>query len=66
MSNNTAKNFRYPTLDMSPDVPRDMGFLAQDIDTYLTNNPGPQGTQGTQGRQGVQGVQGVQGTTGIQ
>jgi hypothetical protein len=66
MSNSTAKNFRYPTLDMSPDVPRDMGLLAQDIDTYLTNNPGPQGTQGTQGRQGVQGVQGVQGTTGIQ
>jgi len=69
MSNSTAKNFRYPTLDMSPDVPRDMGLLAQDIDDYLTTHPGPQGTQGTQGtqgRQGVQGVQGVQGTTGIQ
>jgi hypothetical protein len=66
MSNSTAKNFRYPTLDMSPDVPRDMGLLAQDIDDYLTTHPGPQGVQGTQGRQGVQGVQGVQGTTGIQ
>jgi hypothetical protein len=70
--NTTAKTFRYPTLDMSPDVPRDLGYLATDIDNYLTNNPGPtgatgpQGPKGDTGAQGVQGVQGPAGPTGPQ
>ena len=62
--NTTPKTFRYPTLDMSPDVPRDLGYLATDIDNYLTNNPGPQGPQGPQGLQGLQGIQGIQGPKG--
>ena len=41
MSNTTAKNFRYPTLDMTPNIPRDMGYLAQDIDDYLSANIRP-------------------------
>jgi hypothetical protein len=61
---------------MSPDVPRDLGYLATDIDNYLTNNPGPTGAtgpagptgatgaQGPQGIQGLTGPQGPQGTTG--
>ena len=66
--NVTPKQFRYPTLDMSPDIPRDLGYLAEDIDAYLTNNPGPQGPQGEQGPQGPQGEQGpqgIQGTAGV-
>jgi hypothetical protein len=70
--NVTPKTFRYPTLDMSPDVPRDLGYLATDIDNYLTNNPGPTGATGPQGPtgatgpQGPQGIQGIQGATGPQ
>ena len=63
--NTTPKVFRYPTLDMSPDVPRDIGYLALDIDNYLTNNPGPQGTQGIQGIPGIQGPQGIPGIQGL-
>jgi hypothetical protein len=62
--NTTPKVFRYPTLDMSPDVPRDLGYLATDIDNYLTNNPGPTGPQGPAGPTGAQGTQGVQGPKG--
>ena len=62
--NTTPKTFRYPTLDMSPDVPRDLGYLATDIDNYLTNNPGPQGPQGPIGLTGAQGIQGIQGPKG--
>jgi hypothetical protein len=62
--NVTPKTFRYPTLDMSPDVPRDLGYLATDIDNYLTNNPGPTGPQGPAGPTGAQGAQGVQGPKG--
>ena len=70
--NTTPKTFRYPTLDMSPDVPRDLGYLATDIDNYLTNNPGPTGATGpagptgAQGTQGIQGIQGLTGATGPQ
>ncbi len=70
--NTTPKTFRYPTLDMSPDVPRDLGYLATDIDNYLTNNPGPTGATGpagptgAQGPQGIQGIQGLTGATGPQ
>jgi hypothetical protein len=62
--NTTPKVFRYPTLDMSPDVPRDLGYLATDIDNYLTNNPGPTGPQGPAGPTGAQGAQGIQGPKG--
>ena len=66
--NITPKNFRYPTLDMSPDIPRDLGYLAVDIDNYLTNNPGPTGPQGPAGPTGATGAtgpQGPQGTAGV-
>jgi hypothetical protein len=62
--NLTPKQFRYPTLDMSPDIPRDLGYLAEDIDQYLTDNPGPEGPQGPAGPTGAQGAQGPQGTQG--
>jgi hypothetical protein len=66
--NSTPKNFRYPTLDMSPDIPRDLGYLAEDIDQYLTDNPGPTGATGPQGPAGPTGPtgpQGPQGTAGV-
>ena len=68
MSNSTPKNFRYPTLDMSPDIPRDMGLLAQDIDDYLSTHFGPTGPTGSSGPTGATGaastVTGPTGPTG--
>jgi collagen type VII alpha len=64
--NTTPKTFRYPTLDMSPDVPRDLGYLATDIDNYLTNNPGPKGDTGNTGAQGPKGDTGNTGAQGTQ
>ena len=61
-SNLTPKNFRYPTLDMSPDIPRDLGFLAQDIDAYLTANPGATGPTGPTGATGSTGSTGANST----
>ena len=37
----TPKGFRYPVLTDTPDVPRDLGYLASDIDSYLSLNKGP-------------------------
>jgi len=37
----TPKGFRYPVLTDTPDVPRDLGYLATSIDDYLTTNKGP-------------------------
>ena len=63
-SNNTPKGFRYPTYQDTPDVPRDLQYLADDIDVYLNTNKGPQGIQGSIGAQGIQGPQGPQGLQG--
>lgn len=34
----TARNFRYPATSDTPDVPRDIQNLAQDLDDYFSNN----------------------------
>jgi hypothetical protein len=54
----TGKGFRYPQYTDTPDVPRDLGYLAADVDAYLDAHPGPQGEQGEQGDQGIQGEPG--------
>jgi hypothetical protein len=43
----TTKGFRYPQYTDTPDVPRDLGYLAADVDAYLEDHPGPQGPSGT-------------------
>jgi hypothetical protein len=43
----TGKGFRYPQYTDTPDVPRDLGYLAADVDAYLDDHPGPQGPSGT-------------------
>lgn len=43
----TGKGFRYPQYSDQPDVPRDLAYLAQDVDNYLNDHPGPQGPAGT-------------------
>lgn len=43
----TGKGFRYPQYTDTPDVPRDLGYLASDVDAYLDAHPGPQGPSGT-------------------
>ena len=62
----TGKGFRYPAYSDTPDVPRDLEYLAEDVDAYLDAHPGPQGIQGTTGIQGLTGPQGIQGSTGAQ
>lgn len=43
----TGKGFRYPQYSDTPDVPRDLAYLADDVDAYLDAHPGPQGPSGT-------------------
>ena len=31
----TGKGFRYPNYSDTPDVPRDLEYLAEDVDAYL-------------------------------
>lgn len=33
----TGKGFRYPTSSDTPDIPRDLGYLASDVDSYFNN-----------------------------
>jgi hypothetical protein len=40
-------NFRFPSYADSPDVPKDISYLAKDIADYIDANPGPQGPAGT-------------------
>jgi len=42
----TGKGFRYPVYSDTPDVPRDLGYLAADVDAYLDSHPGPTGPAG--------------------
>jgi hypothetical protein len=62
----TGKGFRYPQYSDTPDIPRDLSYLADDVDAYLDAHPGPQGTTGTQGTNGAQGITGTQGALGTQ
>jgi Chaperone of endosialidase len=43
----TGKGFRYPQYSDTPDVPRDLSYLAADVDAYLDAHPGPQGPAAT-------------------
>jgi hypothetical protein len=60
------KSFRYPTYTDTPDIPRDLSYLAKDVDDYLTAHPGPTGPTGPTGSQGPTGNTGSQGPTGAQ
>ncbi len=35
----TTKSFRYPSSTDTPNVPRDIQYLATDVDNWITNNP---------------------------
>jgi len=43
----TGKGFHYPQYSDTPDVPRDLEQLAEDVDAYLDAHPGPTGPAGT-------------------
>jgi hypothetical protein len=60
----TGKGFRYPQYSDTPDVPRDLGYLADDVDAYLTLHPGPTGPTGPAGTAGATGASGATGSTG--
>ena len=45
---NTGVNgWRFPDYTDTPDVPRDLGYLGDDIAAYIAAHPGPQGPSGT-------------------
>lgn len=46
------KNWRFPDYTDSPDIPRDISYLAADISEYIDSHPGPQGEQGETGPAG--------------
>jgi hypothetical protein len=46
------KNWRFPDYTDSPDIPRDISYLAADISEYIDSHPGPQGEQGETGATG--------------
>ena len=60
----TGKGFRYPEYSNTPDVPRDLEYLAEDVDIYLETHPGPTGPTGPSGPSGATGPSGPQGVTG--
>lgn len=60
----TAKGFRYPVYSDTPDVPRDLEYLAEDVDAYLTAHPGPTGPTGPIGLTGATGPTGPTGPSG--
>ena len=47
MSATGINGWRFPSYSDSPDVPRDLGALAEDISAFIEANPGPQGEQGS-------------------
>ena len=59
----TGKGFRYPVYSDTPDVPRDLGYLAADVDAYLDAHPGPTGPQGASGTISIGTVTTVPSTT---
>jgi hypothetical protein len=54
----TGKGFRYPQYTDTPDVPRDLTRLAEDVDAYLDAHPGPKGDKGDKGDTGSTGAAG--------
>jgi hypothetical protein len=56
-----SKSFRYPEYSDTPDVPRDLSYLAKDVDDYLTAHPGPTGPSGPSGASGPSGPSGSSG-----
>jgi hypothetical protein len=61
----TGKGFRYPQYSDTPDVPRDLNYLAADVDAYLDAHPGPTGPTGVTGPAGSTGATGPTGPTGV-
>ena len=60
----TGKGFRYPQYSDTPDIPRDLSYLAADVDSYLDSHPGPTGPTGPAGATGPTGPTGATGPTG--
>jgi hypothetical protein len=50
------KNWRFPDYTDSPDIPRDISYLAADISEYIDNHPGPTGATGATGATGPSNV----------
>jgi hypothetical protein len=50
------KNWRFPDYTDSPDIPRDISYLAADISEYIDDHPGPTGATGATGATGPSNV----------
>jgi hypothetical protein len=53
------KNWRFPDYTDSPDIPRDISYLAADISEYIDSHPGPTGATGATGETGAAGPSNV-------
>jgi hypothetical protein len=61
----TGKGFHYPQYSDTPDVPRDLEQLAEDVDAYLDAHPGPTGATGPRGYSVLNGTSNPISSTGI-
>jgi hypothetical protein len=65
MSTTGINGWRFPSYSDSPDVPRDLGVLAEDISAFIEANPGPQGDQGERGTSVLNGTSNPTSLTGV-
>lgn len=65
MSTTGINGWRFPSYSDSPDVPRDLGVLAEDISAFIEANPGPQGEQGERGTSVLNGTSNPTSLTGV-
>jgi hypothetical protein len=65
MSTTGINGWRFPSYSDSPDVPRDLGALGEDIASYIAAHPGPQGVQGERGYSVLNGTSDPSSGTGI-
>jgi hypothetical protein len=65
MSTTGINGWRFPSYSDSPDVPRDLGVLAEDISAFIEANPGPQGEQGPRGTSVLNGTSNPTSSDGV-
>lgn len=66
MATTGINGWRFPSYSDSPDVPRDLGFLAADISAWVATNPDLKGETGTTGPRGYSILNGsVDPTSGV-
>jgi hypothetical protein len=65
MSTTGVNGWHFPSYSDSPDIPRDLGILGEDIAAYIAAHPGPQGDTGPRGYSVLNGTSDPISSTGI-